>query len=564
MRVAPVLLAATLAACGNGAQDALEALYYVDSAQLVCNTKPFIFSVDVPTESSAKSQVHVPVFFRTFRDEVKLMWSLVDANGTIIVPATETTLQGHSRRLAEEEWLFEDFFLADGRSPVELPDSWEEARGAFRSIGEQGGSPGCEASESRLFSGRPSGREAFEPSGDFCSVLARYHAEFGGYSFSRRLKGGGGTYWSRTGSVAIGGWESTSRTSMSPYGYSRWRADLVYPRGYAKTGYGYTARGAMAPWRTRSTLAIVAGAGAGAYTGYAAWRWSRHVGAGPGECRRADSDCGWDHSGELIRDDIMTNGVIPSELRYPLNLSVTYMSSAGFVKSEMCLGDSLLWNSSSSGDLFFTLAEVDELEEDERKNNFSFLFILGCICPAAIWYLYCQGPAEWSRIMRRWKRERKGAAGLPGATTYLRTDHLVFVGRCHGSTDATYDLRFADDGAVSGTSQKTIDDRTRTIAGKVTDWENPFASLRWIETEPASSLVFEVRARICISDKRPFLHGKWFAGRVEDPRCCECLETCMGEMFCVAVGLEAEVAEPWTSLYFVGRPAETVESVRSE
>jgi len=61
----------------------------------------------------------------------------------------------------------EDFFLSDGRSPVMLPDTWQEAREAFRGMceAEINYFDACEEAEAKAFDGYPSGEDAFESDG---------------------------------------------------------------------------------------------------------------------------------------------------------------------------------------------------------------------------------------------------------------------------------------------------------------------------------------------------------------------------------------------------------------
>eukprot|EP00443_Scrippsiella_acuminata_P048465 CAMPEP_0115218638 /NCGR_PEP_ID=MMETSP0270-20121206/26498_1 /TAXON_ID=71861 /ORGANISM="Scrippsiella trochoidea, Strain CCMP3099" /LENGTH=330 /DNA_ID=CAMNT_0002632595 /DNA_START=66 /DNA_END=1059 /DNA_ORIENTATION=+ len=71
----------------------------------------------------------------------------------------------------------EEFFLLDGRASVDLPDTWAEARQAFRSLCEGDGTSriDCAKIEMGLFATYPRDQGAFTPPEELCRKLEAHH-----------------------------------------------------------------------------------------------------------------------------------------------------------------------------------------------------------------------------------------------------------------------------------------------------------------------------------------------------------------------------------------------------
>jgi len=511
--------AGALAAAGLAwAAGAQEALYFIDAARVICDKTPLTIDIDIPSSSAARAKIHVPSFFRTFYEGASVRWGLSDAAGNAIVPAgTQTNLQPHGRRLDDQAGLCEEFFLSDGRSPAELPDTWEEAHDAFLNIcGDNSDSEGCDAAGEQLFLRRPSGSEVFEPAGDFCADLARYHEDhLGGIGMGRRLKGGTGTYSSSGGSPAVGGWQSSTRSGMSDYGYTTARMGSAYPGGYATTAYGYSGRGARAPWRTATTVAVVGGVGV--FSGYSMWRWS-HYGAGgrPSDCSSSESDCGWKPDGrEFVRDDIMTFGALLSQMAYPLKLRIEELSSPALKLEFLCRAPENVSTAPGGGDLFFSLVEVDELEEDEGDDGefgglAALFLVVACCCG---WSCCFRQKARQYFAYRKLRKQREEAGQVSGAPTYLGASHLTFAAtstRQEVSNDMVYELSITEDGVLSGCCRHS-GGQTRDVIGKVAGWDGDAFLLLWHEGHPVPDRTFEFRGTFSVSSR--LLTGSWLSAR---------------------------------------------------
>merc|ERR1719223_1284020 len=86
-------------------------------------------------------------------------------------------------RIVDEECSLVDYyFLLDGSLPVELPDTWAEAREAFFRIcvGEGiGNLSSCRGHYDRIFVSRPVGSTSFLPDGKFCVQIAGLYLRYG-------------------------------------------------------------------------------------------------------------------------------------------------------------------------------------------------------------------------------------------------------------------------------------------------------------------------------------------------------------------------------------------------
>eukprot|EP00429_Kryptoperidinium_foliaceum_P008036 CAMPEP_0176024604 /NCGR_PEP_ID=MMETSP0120_2-20121206/12025_1 /TAXON_ID=160619 /ORGANISM="Kryptoperidinium foliaceum, Strain CCMP 1326" /LENGTH=579 /DNA_ID=CAMNT_0017357783 /DNA_START=30 /DNA_END=1769 /DNA_ORIENTATION=+ len=529
--------------------DAQEALYYVDVASPLCTSGTAGMSqvrVDVPTDMAQRSNVYVPVFFRAGGYPMTMSYQLDDSRGQSIVPRSTIALapqrgrllsgigigpitpDGHHRvakanESTPDEGLCEDVFLAYGASPVDLPDMWSDAREAFRGICEQEGAVDCAADETTLFKGTPEGEDAFKPSSGFCEGLARYAARSSGgaASFARRLKGGGGSYTGSGGTKAVGGWESASRSSMGPYGYTSSRMSTTYPGGYAQTSYGYSARGASFP--RAGTTAVVVAVAAGGLTGYGAMRWSQRVGS-QSEC--SGSTCGWDLRGEeLVRDDIMTHGFKPSEMTYPLILSIWDVRIGDFNMSKVCSEGEANMSAYHDMDLFFSIAPVDALEEDEDDwgvlGLLPGLLFLGCLC-------YC---CFWRPSMKRYKRMKHMRKMREDGESVINATETIGGGSCfklegEDMRQGELALNIDANGIITGRST------SGNVSGKVIRQEPHMLALVWtLQDADCSFEADAILMRSTGSVPTLTLQGEWFSCSAS--ACCPQLHTKRGTLFFV-------------------------------
>jgi len=235
-KVYVLLLAAGLSAAGAQDDEALSAgnnkdgdLTLVDVPMVVCPTS------DVPTsclESNYSVQLRLPstanadrtklpnyalAFQRSFLSEMTVTFQLVDANGNEMTPRLTEVLPGPAsaptdgsglettttapslspeaaaQRLLREapaEWLpeaaaeedfdmCEEFFLLDGRSPVEYPYTWGEAKDAFRDIcaQESAQDANCTDVQEQLFGAGSQGDDlGFNASDELCRRIFTHPA----------------------------------------------------------------------------------------------------------------------------------------------------------------------------------------------------------------------------------------------------------------------------------------------------------------------------------------------------------------------------------------------------
>jgi len=522
---------------------AQEALYYVDVARSICEGRDVELRIQIPSDKAKRSSIYAPAFYRTAASAVAFTYEFSDSAGHVIVPNTSISLQEHHGRMlsaidaseqaglevrdgvakapasepTDDEGLCEDFFLSNGRSPVELPDTWNDAREAFRGICEQEGvAPDCAADELTLFDGWPGEGHAFQPSPAFCDGLVVYLARWGGDAavMARRLKGGAGGHASVGGGRSHGGgWSSASHTGAFSYGYSAGHMRTIYPGGYALTGYGYSGYGAFYP-RYGTSGVVVAAATMGALTGYGAARWSHRVGS-QSSCHGTSSGCGWDLLGEaLVRDDVMTHRFKPSEMTYPLTLVIRNVSGAGFDASVMCAfpaGNAS--NASAPGvDLFFSLVPV--APSDEGAGIWGvvaftpILIVMGCLG-----YCCCfRPPAKTYKKMKRLRRSRETAEPIGNATRCIGGgSHFILKGANQpaGKAQHTFEEEFSLNIDASG----RIAGRTSTgnLLGKVISMAPNELRLAW--TFPEDIDWIEVEAVLRRHGDMLVLRGEWYAAR---------------------------------------------------
>uniref|UniRef100_A0A7S2K4J8 Uncharacterized protein n=1 Tax=Zooxanthella nutricula TaxID=1333877 RepID=A0A7S2K4J8_9DINO len=207
-----------------------EPLYYINAPDVICSGAVATVTVNSPDQLTREG-LHIPTIWRSSPRGVVIQFDLVDANnksifGTQTVELDDFTASG--RRLdtpspePQDDVACEGFYLLDGRNPVDLPDTWNEARLAFGDICNQEetdpSSGKCAASEERIFAGYPTGEGAFEADDKLCKRLME-HANEKDLIRGRRLKGGPthGNYDDRRSRVVVGDFGASSTL------YGMWR-----------------------------------------------------------------------------------------------------------------------------------------------------------------------------------------------------------------------------------------------------------------------------------------------------------------------------------------------------
>jgi hypothetical protein len=400
---------------------------------------------------------YLTTFYRTTRNGVAITFNLTDSKGQVIVknqlvnlqplaapltpggvgvavPATVApeaatgAFSADGRRLfgASEVENCESFYLLDGRSPVEIPDTWGEARQGFRDVCESDGysTQGCFDAEQKLFDGHPSAGEPFVPNTTLCQRLLSYtaaswHADSKSISgvvpleppkgamvvpmsFSRRMKGSG--Y----------GWSSSGGYGGS-YGYSAARLSRTYPAGHYPTSYGFTG-----VYRTNTPVLI-------SYPMYHNhyYPYYHSYGMDDADCEGTlDRYGGCTQNitlnpetkmnskaktalGQTYRDNLMNTGFLGSEYVFPLVLAVAQVSGMDYQAQKICR-PSLAekdWTPPHIESLFFTLSRVDENEAPlgffEAIGQF-FRSIIFFIClPALCFYCFCGNKDGASQVTQQ-------------------------------------------------------------------------------------------------------------------------------------------------------------------
>lgn len=340
----------------------------------------------------------------------------------------------HPRRLDEvaDGHSCEEFFLNDGRDPVDLPDTWAEARYAFRSICEDEGLTieECSSAEEAAFHSQPRGEEPFVTDTGFCQRLVQQgHDLWGfvlaspGFKQARRLKAGGGfghsaSYGGRGGrysggyaagsyAARTGRWASPMYPTLGAYGFGTVFLAMSFTRGFATTSYGYAGHSAHGPRQKNDTTVR-----AGPIPVTVEHEKSIHsraithcLDASNQSCvsgRVAPEAAGggqlvqWrlDPQDEFVRDDLMVYGFQAKRDQSPYELTITAVSGTDYAKTRICApstkksatveaADPAMRNASSSSwrpppreDLFVTLTEVQSMP---RGGDEDFAGVLGTV-----------------------------------------------------------------------------------------------------------------------------------------------------------------------------------------
>lgn len=411
------------------------ALTLVDVPSLVCNSSEDTIQIqlDEPIETDAP---YFLSFFRTSPAAVNLTFSLRSADGQIVAPKHSVLLEdvsGHKkanltavahslnpgeRRMSESDVLgsnCEDFFLYDGRSPIDLPDTWFEAREAFRDMceAESESVARCRDIEEAAFNGYPEGHESLESDGLLCTRLFDHSAVFfpgilqNPYRV-RRLKSFGAVgYKSAKGRPSAGTYQNTGNPNAGLYGYSTVSLARRYPTGATRSGYGYVGRGGLAPYHRRAGVVTVA-----VIVGYSSFRWSRGStrcfgnrcnGTIGGACSAQDPcefPLGDDE--DLTRDDILdSTGFRPDQHPGPYTLEIHRVIGDHFNPDRICPTDTWQgehdpsWSLPDQQDLFVAISRAESMVE-EKSANVAVIIIISIIVgiPVVICCCMCLLPGR--------------------------------------------------------------------------------------------------------------------------------------------------------------------------
>lgn len=494
--------------CAEKAQQQDWALTLIDVPTLQCTSaaeRGSLWPYTMPepqqgTRMAGTKRLHVLSFFRTSPNPVVVGFEMYDVNGNTVVAYTEVELVdlsgspkavNNSRRVSTNDFVgsnCEDFFLSDGRTPVELPDTWAEAREAFRGMCEveTGDSAKCDAVKEDAFSGYPDTEVSMESDGALCTSLFEHGATFlpellSGVAPLRRLKGGTGSYSSAGGGGAVGG--RTFSSGAGSYGATSARMGTNYPRGYTSTGYGYAGRGGMTPSRGYSpaTRGIVVGAVVFGGMGYGGYRWGRGRTRCYGDrCNSTASDectvdkpCDFALSADedFTRDDLLEHtafdaGVHPG----PYDLYIRKVDGEQFRASRICppanwtgIDGDMGFTLPEFQDIFVAITKVDEMifqEESTEDSPIALFVILVFLIPGVVLYCcYRQHQKTNVAVQRRQKREEglyllRNRAAAMGTGAMMQKDLLDLTGwvwaGSEGQKSVRYTLGMLNDGTFSG------------------------------------------------------------------------------------------------------------------
>lgn len=461
-----------LVGCCAGSKE----LSAVDVNAVVCPGGGGQAEVEVVLDGgSSLSEPHVLTLWRTSPEPVTVTFQLhaITSTGSLgqpVIDRTTVTLQKvGSRRLDSKPgppWprlpdtpvsgpsagaqICQEFFLLDGRAPVELPDSWAEARQAFRDMCdvELGSREDCAKHEEDIFDGYPRSDAAVEdPVADDAALCQRL------LHFSRRMvvpeggaAGGGDAenvssiVWApprrmkgstSSGSPAVAGHTSSSRVAgtTGTYGYSTTRIASSYPRGYTATSYGYAGYGAP---QARAHAA-------GFY--YVRFWYFPSFGHSRGYTRCADSaetcspedggcrgdQCTWHITEDFARDDLMNTGFTPSDYEDATKYKLTIYTVKGthYAQSRICppsnwdpSAGSTSWTPPDKQDLFVSLTQMEHVTEDEDLGGFiaaaiamSLIILCFCVCCCCFLNKNKGQSQEWSQEFMEMQAHREAAEG---------------------------------------------------------------------------------------------------------------------------------------------------------
>lgn len=453
-----VLVALTPAAC----QDAL---YFVDVLKVVCDGQPF--EVDLKhLPVSYTSDPVVPVFYRSSLKATNIVFSVATkGEAQVAVPETSVDLVATGRRLADfvveplrrlllpsAVWsgpadagagaagataggvdsvgsvdlpTCQEFFLMDGRQPVDLPETWSEARHAFGAVCEgEGIAPErCTEAGAALFMGQPEGEVPFNIDAAFCKNVAQYAADVWGdvRRLPRRLKGSG--YYGERSSGSLGTRYTSSKASS--YGYTTSTLGSRYSGGYSSASYGYWGRrpylpvgGTVGPTGGVTPVSMIAaptrtGYSSFYYYGYGSYYYGRS--GSTGRIRKiADQNVNCDENSQcvydlpdnvtMIRDDLMNFGFIPDSIcgaacrtTNPMVLRIRYIGGEDWGNVTFCPpvgwteANNMSYQPKDVPLLFFTLsqAETSTMWSEATATVIALSVIFGGVLPCCCMCCFC-------------------------------------------------------------------------------------------------------------------------------------------------------------------------------
>jgi len=268
----------------------------------------------------------------------------------------------------------ESFFLSDGRSPVDLPDNWAEARIAFGEIcknEELSSRARCDSAETLFFEGLPSdSRSTFSMDDSLCTRLMEFvhdnDASFGSAAPARRTKS-----WGYVG-----------------YDTASGRLSSRYPSGFKREKYGYSGRSNI---KVGAEVPIAVGAGL-----YGSYQFSRYR-TYKGYDKDQSCESSWLSSapatcGEKVvlqeaayRDDIAEASFNPDDFQYPLHLHISDVNGEDYLPDRICPPkgtdiDVDKWTAPHNSDLFFTLVVLESKFNPLAHPFFMVFFLSLCAC----------------------------------------------------------------------------------------------------------------------------------------------------------------------------------------
>lgn len=366
--------------------------HMVDVPSLICGTGTDATEIKLWNLDMNAEQTHTPhviAFFRSSERPVSISYTVVDSSNVSIELAsgTETLVPLSARRLvANASAIKRRVRASGGRSSGGGSSSSGRSSSGGSSSGRSGSSSGSSSSSSS------SGRRSYTSAGVLNSARRRGIPDYYQNGDTSRRRLGGEAAYRRRGFQQEG-----SRRRMTGYDGERWgnsrsplsgnygltssaRAARIFPNDHSSTGYGYAGAGAFAALGvaqvafSASALGLVAAAPQES-------RWGTLQGLGStcsfgsyfeGDCGECTSSVWDDHkcsvsfapAEDMNLDMIMTAGFIPTDITWPLLVRITRVDGDDYASSRLCAsGDG------SDRDLFVTLAEVEELEDDLEQDS---------------------------------------------------------------------------------------------------------------------------------------------------------------------------------------------------
>lgn len=357
---APTAAAAASGGAGAGAAARRSTWHLVDVPMVVCpdSTTKKVDTVIPMEEILDPTKPHVLTFYRTSDRKVSVTYSVHDAQGAEVIGSTTTSLQEVPSR--------------SGRSLAQEDDSGEpDVAATPREI------------TAKVKGGTHDDSGSSHDGGEAAIADAAKERK-------RRKKKRDTTGSTPPPTMARGDAHTWTGRGGHSYGYSPAHLKREFPRGYVRSTYGYTVRGA---YRSDSLAEVplalgalaVVGASLGSHSAFSRWntgQWGHQcsvVGEGwTGNC----TECVQKYSKQLCiltarphedanRDDIMATGFVPKSYSMPLKVSVTGVVGDDYSAARLCPPQgskaTVSWSPPRNQDLFVTLSTVDDLLSDAEQ-----------------------------------------------------------------------------------------------------------------------------------------------------------------------------------------------------